>query len=91
MVPGVGPVIAAGAAALAAIGSGLAAGLITMGVEEQAAHDYEEHVRGGSVLLTALAPIDAQPQIAEALTAEGAKQITFAKETLDPQEEALAV
>ncbi|MGB7339967.1 MAG: DUF2382 domain-containing protein [Phototrophicaceae bacterium] len=68
LLPGVGPVVALGAwgaaliagigAASGAITGGIAAGLIDLGVDEEAAQIYGETVRRGGVLVTAKADQD---------------------------------
>ena len=58
-IPGIGPVVAAGAlattlggAAVGAVAGGLIGALTSLGVPEEDARGYEEHVRQGSILLT---------------------------------------
>ena len=58
-IPGIGPVVAAGAlattlggAALGAVAGGLIGALTSVGVAEEDARGYEEKVRQGSILLT---------------------------------------
>jgi hypothetical protein len=65
MIPGVGPVVAAGAlattlggAALGAVAGGLIGALVDAGVPEEDAKGYEESVRQGSILLTVQARTD---------------------------------
>ncbi|MDP8924677.1 MAG: general stress protein, partial [Chloroflexota bacterium] len=66
-IPGVGPVVAAGAlattlggAALGAVAGGIVGALVDAGVPEEDARGYEEHVRQGSILLTVHATTDQQ-------------------------------
>ena len=67
MIPGVGPVVAAGAlattlggAAIGAVAGGIVGALVDSGVPEEDARGYEEHVRKGSILLTVHANSDEQ-------------------------------
>jgi uncharacterized protein (TIGR02271 family) len=82
MVPGIGLVLAAGPLALAAgsgaIAGGIYGGLRDIGVEEQHARHYEERIRGGGVLLTALAPELPQARVLEVLAEHGAEDVSFA-------------
>ncbi len=66
-IPGIGPVVAAGAlattlggAALGAVAGGIVGALVDAGVPEEDARGYEEHVRKGSILLTVHAASDEQ-------------------------------
>ena len=66
-IPGIGPIVAAGAlattlggAALGAVAGGLIGALTDMGVPEEHARGYEENVRQGSILLTVSANSDQQ-------------------------------
>lgn len=66
-IPGVGPIVAAGAlattlggAALGAVAGGLIGALVDAGVPEEDARGYEEHVKGGRILLTVNAASDEQ-------------------------------
>jgi uncharacterized membrane protein len=66
-IPGVGPIIAAGAlattlggAALGAVAGGLVGALVDAGIPEEHARGYEEHVKGGKILLTVQAASDQQ-------------------------------
>ncbi len=69
-IPGIGPLLAAGpiAAALAGIavgatGGGLVGGLIGLGIPEEEAKAYDEHVGGGRVLLIVEADHESRPEI----------------------------
>src|SRR5690242_11763155 len=57
-VPGVGPVLAAGAVPGTGAAEGLVGGLGKMGVPEQQAHTYAEGVRRGGAIITARVPAD---------------------------------
>src|SRR5215210_3649996 len=71
-IPGIGPVVAAGAlattlggAALGAAAGGIVGALVDAGVPDEDARSYEEHVRRGSILLTAHATTDQQARQAQ--------------------------
>ena len=66
-IPGLGPIVAAGAlalalggAALGAVTGGLIGALVDLGVPEEAALDYQNTVQQGGLLLTVETPDDAQ-------------------------------
>ena len=66
-IPGIGPIVAAGAlattlggAAIGAVAGGLIGALVDLGIPEEEARGYEEHVRKGSILLTVSANSDEQ-------------------------------
>jgi hypothetical protein len=70
-IPGIGPIIAAGAlattlggAAIGALAGGLLGALVSMGVPEDDAKGYEDHVRHGRILLTVAAAGAAQADAA---------------------------
>ncbi len=70
-IPGLGPIMAAGAlattlggAALGAAAGGLIGALVAMGIPEEEARGYEASVRGGSVLLTVT--VNREEQVREA-------------------------
>src|SRR5918997_2782141 len=74
MIPGIGPVVAAGAlattlggAALGAVAGGIVGALVDAGVPEEDARGYEEHVRRGSILLTVHATTDQQARQAHTI------------------------
>ncbi len=73
-IPGVGPIVAAGAlattlggAALGAVAGGLVGALVDAGVPEEHARGYEEHVKGGKILLTVHAASDQQARQAHTI------------------------
>lgn len=74
VIPGAGPILAAGAlattlgaAALGAVAGGLIGALVDLGVPEDDARQYEGSVRAGSLLLTVHARSDEQAWNARAL------------------------
>ena len=82
-IPGVGPVIAAGAlstaiastlagAGIGAVAGGLIGALVTSGVPESHAHYYTESVRRGSVLVVAQTDDDTAQRAAEVMRMHGA-------------------
>jgi uncharacterized protein (TIGR02284 family) len=86
VVPGIGPVVAAGsvsaAISAAATGAGIGAAyggilgaLIGLGMSEEDAHRYVEHVRRGSTLLALEVPEDRVTEAQSALTRGGATAI----------------
>lgn len=81
MVPGIGLVLAAGPLALAAasgaIAGGVYGGLRDIGIDEQHARGYEEHVRGGRVLLTGLLTHADETETRAALAEHGGDDISF--------------
>src|ERR671929_1746463 len=73
-IPGIGPIVAAGAlattlggAAIGAVAGGLIGALVDLGIPEEEARGYEEHVRKGRILLTVNADSDAQARRAHQL------------------------
>lgn len=73
-IPGVGPIIAAGAlattlggAALGAVAGGLIGALVDLGIPEEEARGYEDSLREGRMLLTVHAATDEQAWTARAL------------------------
>jgi len=84
-VPGIGLVLAAGPLALAAAGGAIAGGvygsLRDIGIEERHARGYEERVRGGHVLMTALVPSFDQGRTREILSEYCAEDISFNEDT----------
>jgi len=86
-VPGIGLVLAMGplAAAMAggAVAGGVYGGLKDIGIEEKHARGYEERIRGGHVLLTAVVPSADQQQIRAVLTEHDAEDITFTEARMD--------
>jgi hypothetical protein len=93
IVPGFGPVLAAGPLSWAiggAVGAtvggallgGIYGGLRDLGIPEHHARDYEERVRGGGVLMTALVPtIDEQP-VRDILAEYDGEDVTFVDDPL---------
>lgn len=83
-VPGIGLVLAAGPLALAmaggAVAGGVYGGLRDIGIEEKHARGYEERIRGGHVLLTALVPNADQQPVRAVLTELDAEDITFTED-----------
>jgi hypothetical protein len=68
-IPGIGPIVAAGAlattlggAAVGAVAGGLIGFLVGAGIPEEDARDYETHVREGRILITAQASTAQQAQ-----------------------------
>src|SRR5262249_41767892 len=92
IVPGFGPVLAAGplswaiggaigTAAAGAVAGGVYGSLHDIGIEKHHALGYEERIRGGGVLMTALLPGFDPGGIREILSDYGAEDITFAEDT----------
>src|SRR5215210_2652088 len=90
-IPGIGPVVAAGAlattlggAAVGAVTGGLIGALVGAGVPEEHARGYEEHVRGGRILFTVYAPTDRHAeQAAEIFELSGATDVqTYSRESV---------
>jgi len=83
-VPGIGLVMAAGPLALAIAGGAIAGGvygsLMDIGIPEQHARAYEERIRGGHVLLTALVPDLDQQRVRDVLENYDAEDITFSED-----------
>jgi uncharacterized membrane protein len=72
---------AAGTAAAGAIAGGIYGGLRDVGIEEPHARGYEERIRGGDVLLTALVPTVAEERVLDILAEYGAEDVSFADDT----------
>jgi len=83
-VPGIGLVLAMGplAAAMAggAVAGGVYGGLKDIGIEEKHARAYEERIKGGHVLLTAVVPNADQQQVRAVLTEHDAEDISFTED-----------
>jgi hypothetical protein len=83
-VPGIGLVLAAGplAAAMAggAVAGGVYGGLKDIGIEDKYARGYEERIRGGHVLLTAIVPDSDQQRVRAVLVEHNADDISFAED-----------
>ena len=74
VIPGIGPIIAAGAlattlggAAIGAAAGGLLGALVDLGIPKEDAEGYEASVRKGSILLTVAARDDEQARAARAV------------------------
>jgi uncharacterized protein YjbJ (UPF0337 family) len=72
---------AAGATAAGAVAGGVYGGLRDIGIEDQHARTYEERVRSGDVLLTAVVPNMDAESIRSVLEEHGAEHVTFADDT----------
>jgi uncharacterized protein YjbJ (UPF0337 family) len=72
---------AAGATAAGAVAGGVYGGLRDIGIEDQHARTYEERVRSGDVLLTAVVPNMDAESIRSVLEEHGAEYVTFADDT----------
>jgi len=92
MVPGFGLVLAAGplawalggaagTAAAGAIAGSVYGGLRDVGIADTHARGYEERIRGGDVLLTALIPTIAEERTLDVLAEYGAEDVSFADDT----------
>jgi uncharacterized protein YjbJ (UPF0337 family)/uncharacterized membrane protein len=90
MVPGFGLVAGAGplllglggaSAAAGAVAGGVYGGLRDIGIEEPYARAYEERIRSGDVLLTAIIPTTAEDDVLDALAEYGAEDVSFAEDT----------
>lgn len=78
LIPGVGPIIAAGplAAFLTGIvGGGLVGGLVDFGIPEERGRHYEERVKRGDILVTLKAGEDETSKIASVLKRFGAEDV----------------
>jgi len=84
-IPGIGLILAAGPLALAtasgAIAGGVYGGLRDIGIEDKAARGYEERLRGGNVLLTAIIPAMSESRVRMVLNEHGAEDISFNEDT----------
>jgi uncharacterized membrane protein len=91
MVPGFGVIMAAGplswaiggavgTAAAGAVVGGVYGGLRDIGIDETAARGYEERLRKGDVLLTALIPPLSEDRVREALNEHNAEDISFSED-----------
>jgi len=72
---------AAGATAAGAVAGGVYGGLRDIGIEDQHARTYEERVRSGDVLLTAVVPNMDTESIRSVLEEHGAEYVTFADDS----------
>jgi len=97
MVPGFGVIMAAGplawaiggalgTAAAGAVVGGVYGGLRDIGIDETAARGYEERLRQGNVLLTALIPPMSEALVRVILDEHGAEDISFSEDisTMSP-------
>jgi hypothetical protein len=91
MVPGFGLVTAGGAlawalggavgtAAAGAVAGGVYGALKDLGIEGEHARQYEEHIRGGRVLLSAVLPPMPEEQVRVALEEHNADHVTFTED-----------
>jgi len=67
-------------AAAGAVAGGVYGGLRDLGIEEQYARGYEERIRSGDVLLTAMIPATAEDDVLDVLAEHGAEDVSFAEE-----------
>jgi hypothetical protein len=97
IVPGFGPVLAAGplswaiggaigATVAGAVAGGVYGSLRDLGIPEQHARAYEERIRGGGVLMTALVPGLAESRIRDILSEHHAEDVTLVDDTSMPAE-----
>ncbi len=78
LIPGVGPIIAAGplAAFLTGIvGGGLVGGLVDFGIPEESGRHLEERVKQGDILVTLKANEDETPKVSSVLKRFGAEEV----------------
>jgi len=78
LIPGVGPIIAAGplAAFLTGIvGGGLVGGLVDFGIPEERGRHYEERVKRGDILVTLKATEDETSKVSSVLKRFGAEDV----------------
>ena len=78
LIPGVGPIIAAGPLAAfltGVVGGGLVGGLVDFGIPEERGRHYEERVKRGDVLVTVKANDDEVTQITSVLERYGGEDI----------------
>lgn len=78
LIPGVGPIIAAGpiaAALTGVVGGGIAGGLIDYGIPEERGEYYEEQVRQGGILVSMKASDDKVDEAASILREHGAEDV----------------
>jgi outer membrane lipoprotein SlyB len=80
LIPGVGPIIAAGPLAAfltGVVGGGLAGGLVDFGIPEERGRYFEERVKKGDILVTLKANDDEVSEIASILENNGAEDVEF--------------
>lgn len=78
LIPGVGPIIAAGpiaAALTGVVGGGIAGGLIDFGIPEESGEFFEEQVRQGGILVTMKAEDEKVEEAASVLRRHGATDV----------------
>lgn len=78
LIPGVGPIIAAGPLAAALTGvvaGGVAGGLVDYGIPEERGRYYEEQVKQGGILLTVKASDNKTEDIASLMRDNGAQDV----------------
>jgi uncharacterized protein YjbJ (UPF0337 family) len=72
---------AVGSAAAGAVAGGVYGSLRDVGIEEHHARGYEERLRGGDVLVTAVVPSMAEESVLDVLAEHGAEDVSFADDT----------
>jgi len=78
LIPGVGPIIAAGPLAAfltGVVGGGLVGGLVDFGIPEERGKYFEERVKRGDILVTVKVKEDEVPQIFDILKQHGAEDV----------------
>jgi hypothetical protein len=78
LIPGVGPIIAAGPLAAfltGVVGGGLVGGLVDFGIPEERGRHYEERVKRGDILVTVKAEDDEVSQITSVLKRYGGEDV----------------
>ncbi len=78
LIPGIGPIIAAGPLAAfltGVVGGGLAGGLVDFGIPEERGRYFEERVKKGDILVTLKADDDEIQEIASILENNGAEDV----------------
>lgn len=78
LIPGVGPIIAAGPLAAfltGVVGGGLVGSLVDFGIPEERGRHYEERVKRGDILVTLKAGEDETPKVSSVLKRFGAEDV----------------
>lgn len=78
LIPGVGPIIAAGPLAAflsGVVGGGLVGGLVDFGIPEERGRYFEERVKQGGILVTLKVQEDEVPQVTSVLRRYGAEDV----------------
>jgi hypothetical protein len=78
LIPGVGPIIAAGPLAAfltGVVGGGLVGGLVDFGIPEERGRYFEERVKKGDILVTIKAQEDEVSEISSVLRENGAEDV----------------